>query len=205
MRGPGHVHDPPTGPPLWSTRRGQTTPPSRHTPHILQWGSHPPARPQSALEALARMMVVFCPHSPVFRLVLLQLSPEPAHSPDCLLRCSNSPPFRPASRSKLPPSCISTTVVNPCTRVQHYILTGRWSRTASGEHLATPDGCLFRCGRDVTGVVCSSTSHLGTVAGTGPFTVTLVFPPGGYVSASPAQEWEPGAFRTSPPYTVMAQ
>ena len=29
-------------------------------------------------------------HSQVFGLVLLQLSPEPAHSPGCLLLCSNS-------------------------------------------------------------------------------------------------------------------
>ena len=96
------------------------------------------------------------PHGPVFRLAFLQLSPERAHSPDRLLRCSNHPPFRPVPRSKPPRACISTTVPNPCTRVIHHILTRRRSRAASTEHSTSPDGCLLRRGSDVSAAVRSS-------------------------------------------------
>ena len=131
MREPGHVHDP------HGTIALVSAPGSERVMHRTSFSGarthrNDPRVPWKRLLGCSSGMAVFCPYSPVFRLVLLQLSPEPTHSPDCLLRCSNAPPVRPVPRSKRPPTCISTTVVNPCTRVIHHIRSLRRLRWSCG-------------------------------------------------------------------------
>ena len=84
---------------------------------------------------------------PFFRLAFCQLPPSPGE-PALTSKCSQPrlrlPAFPPVSRRNSPPTCLSATDANPCTRVLHQIRSQTGLGSGSDGHSTAPANCLLR-------------------------------------------------------------
>ena len=84
---------------------------------------------------------------PFFRLAFCQLPPssgEPALTSKCSQPRLRLPAFPPVSRRKSPPTCLSATDANPCTRVLHQIRPQTGLGSGSDGNSTAPANCLLR-------------------------------------------------------------
>ena len=120
------------------------------------------------------------PHTPQFSDFPFGNSPEtgqPALTQKCSQLRPHFPRFSPVSGSKQPQTSLLGTDADPCTRVKHQNRPQRRLRrvparpdTAPGWPRTAPEDRLLPSGCDVAKMIRFSTSLLGTLAGTRPFT-----------------------------------